>query len=203
MKTIPVIALLASLFLAGMQPLTAQMTDGRVRLGFKAGLNGSRLYDDVNTANSKSRIGMTAGAFVQIPLAKGRFALRPELLFTTKGGAYDFVNTGRTDFKVNYVELPLVLEYRLLGFINLHAGAYAATLASADGTIAGSVAKLGKANFENFDYGWVAGTGLDIGGLGLHFRISRGLQEVGAKPVNASISNVKNAAWSVALSYGL
>lgn len=203
MKKIPAIALLASLFLAGMQPLAAQMTDGRIRLGFKAGINGARLYDDVNASNAKTRIGMTAGAFVQIPLAKGRFALRPELLFTTKGGAYDFVNAGRTDFKVNYVELPLVLEYRLLGFINLHVGGYAATLASADGTIGGSVVKLGKANFENFDYGWVAGTGLDIGALGIHFRISRGLQEVSTQSVNASLRNVKNATWSVALSYGL
>ena len=203
MKTISAISLLAALFLAGMQPLSAQMTDGRVRLGFKAGVNGSHLYDDVNASNTKSRLGMPAGAFVQIPLAKGRFALRPEILFTTKGGAYDFANTGRTDFKVNYVELPLVLEYRLLGFINLHAGGYAATLASADGTIGGSIVQLGKANFEHFDFGWVAGTGLDIGAFGLHFRISRGLEELSAQSVSASLRNVKNATWSVALSYGL
>lgn len=203
MKPIRNLILPSILFLLGLCSLSAQMTDGRPRIGFKAGVNGSNLYDDAKATDKKSRLGITGGVFAQIPLAKGRMSLRPELLFTTKGGAYDFVNGNRTDFKINYIELPLSLEYRLLGFINLHAGGYAALLVTADGTIEKIPATLVKANFEDYDFGWQAGAGIDFGGLGLHFRLSRGLKDVGAFTTKEFFGNLKNSAWALTLSYGL
>jgi hypothetical protein len=203
MKPIRNLLLPSILFLLELCSLNAQMTDGRPRIGFKAGVNGSNLYDDSKASDKKSRLGITGGVFAQIPLAKGRMSLRPELLFTTKGGAYDFANGNRTDFKINYIELPLSLEYRLLGFINLHAGGYAALLATADGTIEGIPDNLAKADFEDFDFGWHAGAGLDFGGLGLHFRLSRGLQKVNASAAADLFGDLKNSSWALTLSYGL
>jgi len=203
MKTNYRLLLLSIFLLGGICALNAQMTDGRFRFGFKAGINGSNLYDDARATGKKSRIGITGGGFMQIALLKGRISLRPELLFTTKGGAYDFANGDRTDFKINYIELPLSIEYRLLGFINLHAGGYASLLATADGTIEGIPEALAKEDFEAFDFGWHAGTGIDFGGLGLHFRLSRGLQKVDAQSVIDSFGELKNATWAVTLSYGL
>ncbi len=203
MKTNYRLLLLSIFLLGGICALNAQMTDGRFRFGFKAGVNGSNLYDDAMATDKKSRIGITGGGFMQIALLKGRISLRPELLFTTKGGAYDFANGDRTDFKINYIELPLSLEYRLLGFINLHAGGYASLLATADGSIEGIPDALVKEDFEKFDFGWHAGTGIDFGGLGLHFRLSRGLQKVDAQTVKDSFGELKNASWAVTLSYGL
>ncbi|MDO8970460.1 MAG: porin family protein, partial [Saprospiraceae bacterium] len=191
------------LFLVGLCSLNAQMTDGRTRLGFKVGINGSSLYDDANASDKKSRIGITGGVFAQVPLAKGRMSLRPELLFTTKGGAYDFLNGDRSNFKINYIELPLSLEYRLMGIINLHAGGYASLLASANGDIEGIPATLKRANFEAFDFGWHAGAGIDFGGIGLHFRLSRGLQNVGSESPAQLFGDLKNSTWAVTLSYGL
>ncbi len=191
------------LFLVGLCSLNAQMTDGRTRLGFKVGINGSSLYDDANASDKKSRTGITGGVFAQVPFAKGRMSLRPELLFTTKGGAYDFFNGDRTDFKINYIELPLSLEYRLMGFINLHAGGYASLLASANGDIEGIPPTLKRANFEAFDFGWHAGAGIDFGGIGLHFRLSRGLQNVGSQSPAQLFGDLKNSTWAVTLSYGL
>lgn len=197
---------LLPIFLFSLCSLTAlhgQMTDGKPRFGIKAGVNGSNLYDDANASDKKSRLGLTAGAFLQIPMAKGRMALRPELLFTTKGGAYDYLNGTRPDFKINYIELPLSLEYRLFGLLNLHAGGYASLLATADGDVKSVGSTLAKANFEDFDYGWLAGAGLDFGGLGLHFRLTRGLQNVGTPTVSGLFGDLKNATWAVTLSYGL
>ncbi|MFN0215395.1 MAG: porin family protein [Saprospiraceae bacterium] len=190
-------------FLLWICPINAQMTDGRTRLGFKAGVNGSNLYDDANASDKKTRLGITGGVFVQVPLARGRMSLRPELLFTTKGGAYDLVKGNRTDLKTSYFELPLSLEYRLLGFLNLHAGGYASLLASADGSIKGISGTLAKANFEDLDYGWLAGAGVDFGGLGLHFRLTRGLKNIDTSTTKELFGTLKNAAWAVTLSYGL
>lgn len=203
MKTIRIPHLLFVLFLLGTFSLNAQMTDGRPRFGIKAGVNGSSLYDDAKATEKETRIGITGGIFGQIPFAKGKMALRPELLFTTKGGAYDYLNGGQPDIKINYIELPLSLEYRLLGFVNLHAGGYASLLATGDGKIQGIPGTLAKADFEDFDFGWHAGAGLDFGGLGLHFRLSRGLQKVGTQTVDGVVGDLKNAAWAVTLSYGL
>ncbi len=202
MKTIQKILPVFLLFLSYFGTLNAQMSDGRTRFGIKAGVNGSSLYDDAKATDKNTRTGITAGVFVQMPLGKGRFSLRPELLFVTKGGAYEYLNGNRLDYKINYVELPLLLEYHLFGFLNLHAGAYAAMVASADGTVSGTVSTLNRANFEQFDYGWQAGTGLDLGSLGVHFRISRALKNVSTQTVSALLGDVKNAAWSLALSYG-
>jgi len=203
MKSIHKLLLFMALLLSGHSSLNAQMTDGRARIGFKAGVNGSSLYDDAKATDKEARLGITAGVFAQIALAKGRMALRPELLFTTKGGAYDFANGNRSNFKINYIELPLSLEYRLLGFINLHAGGYASLLVTAEGTVEGIPGTLEKANFEDYDFGWHAGAGIDFGGLGLHFRLSRGLQKVGTQTVNALFGELKNSTWAVTLSYGL
>ena len=194
--------LIAVLLLTGICSLPAQMTDGGPRFGIKAGVNGSNLYDDAQASDIKTRLGLTGGVFVQLPFRKGRMALRPELLFTTKGGAYDFANGKHADFKINYLELPLSREYRLLGFINLHAGGYAALLATADGKIDGVPSTLAKADFEDLDFGWHAGAGIDLGGLGLHIRISRGLQKIKASTASELYGELKNAAWAATISYG-
>jgi outer membrane immunogenic protein len=204
MKTIYPLLLLSLLSLAGMSTLNAQMTDGKPRFGIKAGVNGSSLYDDANASDKETRIGITGGVFAQIPFNKGRMALRPELLFTTKGGAYDFANnTIRPDYQINYVELPLSLEYRFLGVINIHGGGYASLLVTGDGKIEGVQTTLAKANFEDFDFGWHAGAGIDIGAIGLHFRMSRGLQNISKENVNVFLGDLKNSSWAVTLSYGL
>jgi hypothetical protein len=203
MRTIQIFLPIFVLIFFGHSSLHAQMSDGKARIGFKAGVNGSSLYDDATATDKETRLGITGGLFAQIPFAKGRMTLRPELLFTTKGGAYDLANGNRPEFKINYIELPLSLEYHLLGFIHLHAGGYASLLASGEGTVEGIPVTLAKANFEEYDFGWHAGAGLDFGNLGLHFRLSQGLKKVGSPAVAALFGDLKNSAWAVTLSYGL
>lgn len=203
MKTIRNLLILTVLSLFTTATLHAQMTDGKPRFGLKLGVNGANVYDDANASDIKTRVGVTGGAFLQIPLAKGKMALRPELLFSTKGAAYDYLSSNHPDVKINYMEFPLSLEYRLFGFLNLHAGAHASMLVMADGTLDGIKGALSKTDFEKFDYGWQAGAGIDFGSIGVHFRISRGLQKIGKTTTNAVIGDLKNAAWALTVSYGL
>jgi hypothetical protein len=190
-----------ALFLSFFSCLNAQMSDG-FRFGLKLGVNGSNLYDDANAEDVKKRVGVTGGVFLQFPLGGRRFSLRPELLFTTKGAAYDYLNNKNPDVKINYLELPLSLQYHLFGFVNLHGGAYASLLASGDGDVSGVPGQLEKTSFEDFDFGWHAGAGLDLGGLGLHFRISRGLKNVGSQSATQLLGDLKNSAWALTLAYG-
>jgi hypothetical protein len=209
MKTILPFLLTLALCCASFETLHAQMTDGKPRFGLKLGLVGANLYDDQNADDKKSRVGFTGGVFGKIPFANGRLALRPELLFATKGAAFDYTNNLRTDLKLNYVELPISLEFRLLGLFNLHAGMHAALLANAEGELEDAQGNAVSLNFDKeaynqLDYGWHLGGGIDLGNIGLHLRISRGLQEIGKEDSLLDlVGDLKNAAWALTFSAGL
>ncbi len=185
----------------------AQMTDGGPRIGLKVGIGGANLYDDVNAKDKKARTAFTGGVFAKIPVTKGgKIAIRPELLLTLKGGKYNFNTNTSEDFRLTYLELPASLEFRLLGFFNVHAGLHAGYLIGGSGkvTISGANQTISIDDLEKLDYGYQVGGGIDLGNIGLHLRVSRGLKEVGKKEsVNQFVGNLKNASWALTLSLGL
>ena len=189
-----------------MQAMMAQMNDG-ARFGLVAGISGSSLYDDTQADDKKKRIGYNLGVFGQFPLSKSRFSIRPELLFSTKGATFDFKNANRPKLKLSYVELPVSFQWHLIGILNLHAGMYASLLTGSSGTLEDSNGSIidyefDKSNFSSIDYGYQLGGGLDLGGLGLHFRVSRGLKEIAEKgSIQDYVGNLKNGSWALTLNW--
>lgn len=206
MKQILKYLLITGLFCYTSQTAFGQMNDG-ARFGFVAGINGANLYDDARANDKKTRIGYTAGIFGQFPIVKGRFSIRPELLFSAKGATYDFTNNFRTEVKLSYIELPLSVQWHIFGFLNVHAGMYASLLADSEGKLKDANGNalsfnFDKSNYSNIDYGYQLGTGLDLGSLGIHFRVSRGLKEVADKgSIQDYVGNLKNATWSLTLGW--
>lgn len=201
--------LLLFLLLAGVSSnLHAQMADGGWRFGLKLGVTGSRLYDDAQAEDTKTRTGFVGGGFAKIKLTK-HFSLRPEVLFAMRGGDYNYNNLGETKLKLNYLHVPLSLEYNLFAILNIHAGIHVGVLASEDGKFRDNQGNtinldLNKDDLNNFNYGWHLGGGLDLGNLGLHLRILRGLQEVNkSNSLNQFAGKLKNAAWELSVSYAL
>lgn len=199
--------LLCALTMSAQSILHAQMTDGKALFGLKLGVNGTNLYDDSQAQDKKSRIGFTGGAFAKIPLGSQRFSLRPELLFTTKGAEFDVVSGISREIKLSYIELPLSLEMNL-AILNLHAGLHAGLLADSEGKFKDAqgnpitTSKLDKDDLETLDYGWHAGAGLDLGNIGLHFRIARGLKNVEKSgTVQDLLFDLKNSAWTLTGSF--
>jgi len=197
--------LLASCFLfAGFSAANAQMTDDGARFGLKLGINGTNLYDDANAENRDGRIGLTGGVFAKVPLGKSHFSLRPELLLATKGANYT-LDSFTSSLKFAYLELPLSLEYNL-SILNIHLGLNASYLANSKGEFKdeqGNPVSFDKDELEKLDFGWHAGAGIDLGNIGIHARISRGLKSIGEKQtVNDYVGSLKNAAWAITLSYG-
>lgn len=201
----------ASIFFAfilcftGLSTASAQMTEGSARWGLKLGVTGSNLYDDSKASNFSGRVGLVASGFVKIPLdQRGRFSIRPELLFATKGADFrrdSFVSS----IKSAYLELPVSLEYNLFSFINLHAGINASYLASSNGLFkddAGNPINFDKDDLEKVDFGMHIGAGLDFGNIGLHFRLNRGLKGIGDQSLGDVVGSLKNASWQLTLAYG-
>lgn len=192
------------LFLTGSSTLKAQLTHDGAKFGLKLGINGTNLYDDAKAENRDGRIGLTGGVFVKVPLGESHFAIRPELLLATKGAKYQ-LDSFTSSLKLAYLELPLSLEYNL-SILNLHLGVNASYLANSNGELKdenGDPIQFNKSELEKLDFGWQAGAGVDVGSIGIHLRISRGLKGIGKeKSVGDYLGNLKNAAWALTLSYG-
>ncbi len=193
------------LFILGIAPaLQAQLLEDRARFGLKLGINGTNLYDDAKADNRDGRIGLTGGIFVKVPLGKSPFALRPELLLATKGATYQ-LDSFTSSLKFAYIELPVSLEFNL-SILNIHLGLNASYLANSKGEFKpeqGDPTKLDKSDLEKIDFGWHAGTGIDIGKVGIHFRIARGLKDIGKdQSFDKYVGSLKNSAWTLSVAYG-
>src|SRR5262249_14443061 len=102
--------------------------------GLKAGVNMSNLHVD-DADNENSRIGFNAGFFGRTN-PDDPIGLQAEILYSTKGshntyhGFFGLVDQD-VDFNLNYLEVPLMLSFRLAPVIEIQAGGYAAYLLSA------------------------------------------------------------------------
>ncbi len=186
MKNLKKIISIAVLAL-GITTGTAQVVSSEEsKIGVKGGLNMSNLYtEDVDDENVL--YGFNLGLFAELPLT-GSVSLQPEVIFTTKGAELKYDNAfaeGTAKFRLNYIEVPLLVKLNVTDNFNIHFGPYAAFLV--DSKITNEDAN-GDINFEQeideddlnkFDYGLAAGLGFDFGAFGIGARYNYGLSTVG------------------------
>lgn len=177
MKTIKHFLALA-LLLAGLTRMDAQANYGEFGWGLKAGANFANASHADDIEVDKGKTGFTGGAFCKIPI-KTYLSVRPELLFSMKGATLDIPNdiAGQdlsTEFAVNYIELPISLDFDLPYFIDLHAGVQGSFLISKNVKVEGEEVD-DPDNFNDADFGWHVGGGIDLGNIGLHVRYQQSL----------------------------
>lgn len=172
---------------AAFSTVQAQTNDSQnAQIGVKGGVNFSNMYtEDVNDNNVLT--SFNAGFYASIPLTSS-LAFQPEFLYSRKGAELEYDNafaTGKAKFKLNYLEVPVLLKINLTDNINIHAGPYFAYLIDAqvsneDGD--GSVnfeEDLDNDDFNKFDVGLSAGLGFDFNSIGIGARYNYGLSTVG------------------------
>ncbi|MDQ6613047.1 MAG: PorT family protein [Gemmatimonadota bacterium] len=144
------------------------------RFGITAGATFSsvKTSDDLNLSN---RTGSTFGITLQIPAGQ-TFTLQPELLFINKGAKFNS-DAGNGNFKLDYVEIPLLLRYDFSrGVIGPHIYAGPSAGFSVGCTVSGTLTSgatttrdCSSNNFKpkSLDYGITAGAGVDfnLGGI--------------------------------------
>jgi hypothetical protein len=156
------------------------------KFGIKGGVNFSNLYtEDVTDENVLT--GFHLGAFVELPLTAA-ISLQPEVAYSTKGAENEYDNataSGRVKFRLNYIEVPVLLKFNITNRFNIHAGPYVAFLVDSkitDEDNDGSVNfenEVDEDNLNNVDFGLAAGLGIDFGNLGIGARYNYGLTTVG------------------------
>src|SRR5688500_11284231 len=81
----------------------------QVQFGVKAGANIANLTGD-DAEGSKSKFGLNAGAFVEIPVAD-KFSVKPELVYSLQGAKGE----DDSDEKLNlsYINIPVLAKYNI------------------------------------------------------------------------------------------
>jgi len=193
--------------------LHAQDNNVNTEFGVKGGFNMSNLYgsgDDVDDNNVL--YGFNAGVYATLPISDF-IAIQPEILFTTKGAKLEYNNalvSGDAKFKLNYIEVPLLVRVNITKNFNVHAGGYASYLVSSkvkgDGDISFDE-DVDTDDLNKFDAGIAAGVGVDFSPLSIGLRYNYGLTTVGKERTVAGTTytfpDAKNSNLTLYLSYKL
>lgn len=129
--------------------ITAQLSYAQeIDFGAKLGVNFATLND---ASGFDNKTGFVGGAFVETKFSK--VSLQVEFLYSQQGAEIE-----ATDFDLNYVNVPVLLKYYLIGGLNIQVGPQFGFLI--DDNLEDSV--ISDVEAETFDLSGAAGLGLDL-----------------------------------------
>lgn len=177
--------------------------------GLKGGLTLSNLYIDENDLDDENaRVGFHIGIFTQA-MFTDFIGIQPEILYNTKGSEAVYTGTinQTVDFRMNYIDVPVLLVIRPGEIFELHLGPYFGYLLNSDvrydGTIEGET-ELDRDHFRDWDYGAAAGIALNFTGVKIGLRYNLGLQEVAETTVaNTLLGDSKHQFLQLSISFNL
>jgi len=193
--------------------LHAQDNNVTTEFGVKGGFNMSNLYGSGEDVDDNNILyGFNAGVYATLPISDF-VAIQPEILFTTKGAELDYNNafaTGNAKFRLNYIEVPLLVRVNITKNFNVHAGGYASYLVDSKVTGDGDInfeQEIDTDDLNKFDAGISAGVGVDFSPVSIGLRYNYGLTTVGKERTIAGTTytfpDAKNSNLTLYLSYKL
>lgn len=161
------------------------------QFGIKAGWNlASAEVEDGNDWDSKS--GIHVGALAHIHISR-HFAVQPEVYYSMQGG-----EAGDLKLKLNYINIPVLLQYMVNNGLRLQTGPQLGILTSAK-TKLGDVEVDRDDQYSEVDFAWSFGASYIFPeGIGIDARYNLGLANVWE---NEATGNVKNRVFQVGLFY--
>ena len=192
----------------------AQTNSGEPQFGIKGGVNFSNIYstdvDDNNVLTS-----FNAGVYAAFPVGD-ILSIQPEILYSRKGGELTYDNaiaSGKAQFKLNYIEVPVLLKVNITDNLSVHAGPYFAYLVDAavsndaGGDSLDFNDEYNNDDFNKFDVGISGGIGYDFKSLGIGARYNYGFSTIGKERdfagTSYTIPDGKNSNISLYLSFKL
>ena len=150
-------------------------------IGIKAGTNMTKV--DGKSFKQEFKYGYHLGAFAEIGLSN-KFFLQPEVLFnqysTTVDSNFSHIYEGivssssQRNIKLNYLTVPILLNYKLLGPISIQAGPQFGVLIDQSKTLL----QNGGQAFKNGDFSLLAGVQVKLAMLRVTGRYAVGLNNI-------------------------
>lgn len=172
MKT-RLLLLLSGLFLA-------QLSFAQFHLGVKGGANITKV--DGKSFKDEFRYGYHLGGFAEIRMGN-KLVLQPEVLFNQYAtrldsnykNVYQNVFNGNSNIKLNYISIPIVVNYKLIGsFLSLQAGPQFGILVDQNRTLL----QNGGDAFRRGDLSMLAGLNFKVGSIRVNGRYAIGLNNI-------------------------
>ena len=164
--------------------------------GVKAGLNlANQTFSGNGYTTSPSFLpGIHGGAYVTM-MFSDHLGLQPEVLYSAQGA-----KSGDQKYKINYVNIPVLVRYNITDLFSIHAGPQFGLLTSAK-FASGSNETDVKDQIKGSDIGIAAGVGFDLP-MKLNFsaRFIQGLTNIND---TGSSTNTKNYNLQLSVGYKL
>ena len=167
---------------------------GRTQFGLKGGLNGTNLNFEGST-DGNYKLAWHAGALAHIHLTS-QFALQPEIMYSEQGagikeGTYEY------DINLNYINVPVLLQYMTGSGFRIETGPQIGYLVHAENEAPGAEADE-YSNYKKVDFSWALGAGYKFAsGFGIDARYNHGLTDVH----EIIPTDIQNRAFQVGIFY--
>ncbi|NJN27023.1 MAG: PorT family protein [Cyclobacteriaceae bacterium] len=178
------------------------------KAGIKGGVNFSNLMQN-EFDDEDMRVGFHAGVYGQYMFASETMALQPEILYSAKGSRayYDFAGiNGDVKFNINYIDVPVLLVFKLGESVDIQVGPYFSYLLNASVTSEGDLGDydddIDRDNFHSLDYGLVGGLAFNFNPVSLGVRYNYGLRPIAESDVAEELlDNAKNSVGQVYIAF--
>ena len=219
-------AFLATALLATAAISSAQAQD--IRFGLRAGANYSNLSGNIKNEDTyNNKVGFLGGVMLNVPLlAEGLLSIQPEILYSQKG----FENKP-TEFSsvlgkqkregnvnYNYIDVPLLLKFKALGFVAEAGPQYSYLLSSNNETKTTTTPAVGSptvsetkdkndvSGLNRNELGYLAGVGYEAtNGLSLNLRYTGAFSDFvksdNSAYFNGDLKNARHSAFQLSLGY--
>ncbi|MEP7197071.1 MAG: porin family protein [Saprospiraceae bacterium] len=124
-----------------------------INIGIKGGLNIYTVNGN-NYSKKSQKIAYNLGLLGHIHLKKD-LALQPEIVYSVQGIKYEN-NGNKVDLQLNYVNIPVLLQYMFDNGFRLELGPQLGVLVNAKNKVGSSNADV-SSNFKNIDFGVAVG----------------------------------------------
>ena len=167
-------AMLTASLLIKAQKAHEETHKAHVELGLKGGLNVATLSSPAYNYSIDPRISANFGGLAHIHLSK-EFAIQPELLFSGQGAKQTNEDRKVVKTNLNYLQIPVLLQYLIGTGFRLETGPQFGFLLSANRKVDNVTANI-KDAYKTIDVAWVFGAGyLTPSGFGIDARYNLGL----------------------------
>lgn len=162
--------------------LVVQASIAQFRIGGKAGTNIVKVQG--KSFDDEFRYGYHVGGFAEIVLTKDKkLSLQPEVIFnqysTTLDSSYkeiyeNIINSSQSKVKLNYLAIPILLNYKLIGPLHLQVGPAFGILMDQNKNFL----QNGADAFKNGDFSMVGGAQVRLSKIYLTGRYVIGLSNI-------------------------
>jgi len=166
------------------------------KFGIKGGINLANIKSD--EGNFNNRLGFHAGLISHIHLAP-EWAIQPEVVYSSQGAKYTLDNGEEHDLQLNYVNVPVMVQYMFNNGFRLQTGPQVGFLVNTKDKYAGQETEFfTSGDFKDIDAAWSFGLGyLSETGFGIDGRYNLGLTNIN----DFGTANLKNNVFQVGLFY--